>query len=239
MTNVDRADECGSRQTPRWGPKRILVLGCPGSGKTTVGLALAQDLGLPLHHLDDEFWGPGWTRLAQNRWHDRQHTLTAEPAWIIDGNHLSTVALRAARADLIVVVDGPTILCLARVVARAWRIRRGQTDLLPARIRAEAEAGGTVRATRDLGRLLRQILGFRWRELWLTIDESQSAGARPLVVVAVPGLVRARRAGIARRLRRRGITATVVRPSGLGAVIVSMSHRGSKSGSTLPEVKAS
>jgi gluconate kinase len=41
-------------------PRRILVTGCSGAGKTTVAAALAEVLGIPHHELDALFHGPGW-----------------------------------------------------------------------------------------------------------------------------------------------------------------------------------
>ena len=44
--------------------KRILVIGCPGAGKSTLSLELAELSGLPLIHLDKEYW----------KKHERPHT---------------------------------------------------------------------------------------------------------------------------------------------------------------------
>ena len=41
-------------------PRRILVTGCSGSGKTTVAAAVSQALGVPHHELDALFHGPEW-----------------------------------------------------------------------------------------------------------------------------------------------------------------------------------
>jgi len=38
---------------------RIAIVGSPGSGKSTLARQLATITGLPLVHLDMEFWRPG------------------------------------------------------------------------------------------------------------------------------------------------------------------------------------
>ena len=40
--------------------ERILVIGCPGAGKSTLSRQLGEKLGLPVIHLDRLFWKPGW-----------------------------------------------------------------------------------------------------------------------------------------------------------------------------------
>ena len=40
--------------------QRILVIGSPGAGKSTLSHQLAERTGLPLHHLDQLFWLSGW-----------------------------------------------------------------------------------------------------------------------------------------------------------------------------------
>ena len=40
--------------------QRVLVIGSPGAGKSTLSHQLAERTGLPLHHLDRMHWLPGW-----------------------------------------------------------------------------------------------------------------------------------------------------------------------------------
>jgi adenylate kinase family enzyme len=103
---------------------RVMVIGCSGAGKSTLTKPLAQRLGLPLVHLDEHFWRPGWNRLSDSEWRAKVTELIAEERWVHDGNYKSTMALRMARADLVVFLDVPRWRCLWRIFKR--RVRRQQ-----------------------------------------------------------------------------------------------------------------
>ncbi|MEU7723864.1 hypothetical protein AB0B78_01155 [Streptomyces sp. NPDC040724] len=192
--------------------ERILVLGCPGSGKSTLAGQVERACGLPLVHLDDVYWGPGWERPSASEWIRRQERMAARPRWIIDGNYLPTVPVRAARADLVVVLDTSTPRCLVRVVRRALGIRAGDLSALPAAVREGA--GDRVEATGDFPALLRKILRFRTRDFWSLLRDSGAAvGAGPDVpvfVVVQGGRRGLRLARAVRGLSRRSLTAHVL-----------------------------
>ncbi len=40
--------------------QRIAILGCSGGGKSTLARALGEALDLPVVHLDQLYWLPGW-----------------------------------------------------------------------------------------------------------------------------------------------------------------------------------
>lgn len=189
---------------------RILVLGCPGSGKSTLATVLARRTGLPLHRLDDEHWGPGWTRPDPVWWKRRQETIVSNDRWIIEGNYLPTIPIRAARAEVVVVVDTGTLRCLYRVVARAWRIRRGDLGGLPTAVAAEAARGTRVKATRDLGALLWLVLLFRFRGRWPVVDAARTNPDAGLVLAVTPSRGRDRAENVRKALRRREIEARTV-----------------------------
>jgi adenylate kinase family enzyme len=102
-------------------PRRVAVVGRAGAGKTTVALRLGEELGLPVVHLDRLAWDPGWQAVAEATFETRQAEAVASHAWVIDGGYLTTAGWpeRMRRADLVVVVEAPLLVCLARIVRRS------------------------------------------------------------------------------------------------------------------------
>ncbi|WP_210483015.1 AAA family ATPase [Microvirga antarctica] len=111
---------------------RILVIGSPGAGKSTLARRLAAALGLPLIHLDREYFGPGWTMPSKSEWRVRATELASRPAWVMDGNYASTFDIRVPRATAVVWLDVPRWACAARVLWRVLRhYGRNRPDLGP------------------------------------------------------------------------------------------------------------
>ena len=103
--------------------RRVLVIGSPGAGQSTLSHALARRAGLPLHHLDRMFWLPGWVERDRDEGRAELANVLAQDCWIIDGNYGSTLPLRIACADTVVWLDYPTALCLGRALRRWWMYR--------------------------------------------------------------------------------------------------------------------
>ena len=104
--------------------RRVLIIGSGGSGKSYLARELGPRLDLPVVHLDPLFWKPGWVETPEPQWRAIQQVLVRRPAWIIDGNHASTLDVRLPAADTVVFLDMPRWLCMTRVVTRSLRHRR-------------------------------------------------------------------------------------------------------------------
>ena len=103
--------------------RRVLVIGSPGAGKSTLATELARRTELPLIHLDQEHWQPGWIEMDKATWKARMRDLVTADRWIIDGNYGASLDIRIKRADTIILLDFPVWLCLARVVRRVRETR--------------------------------------------------------------------------------------------------------------------
>jgi adenylate kinase family enzyme len=97
---------------------RVLVIGCPGAGKTAFARKLAKTTGLPLIHLDFHHWRPGWQLPDLKVWRQQVAALAAAPAWIMDGNYSNTYDVRMPRADTVIWLDYPRRICICRVLLR-------------------------------------------------------------------------------------------------------------------------
>ena len=121
--------------------QRVLVIGIPGAGKSTFAQALAQSTGLPLIHLDKEFWRPGWVQTPRPEWRAKVAELAARDRWIMDGNYDSSLDLRLPCADTAVWFDYPMLRCLGRAMRRAvtgyGRVRSDMGEGCPERIDLE------------------------------------------------------------------------------------------------------
>jgi adenylate kinase family enzyme len=112
--------------------KRVAVIGSGGAGKSMFALELAKRLGLPVIHLDREYWRPGWEPTPEPEWEARVAEIVKSERWIIDGNFGGTMHLRLAAADTIVFLDIPRLVCAWAVITRWLRYRRrSRPDMAP------------------------------------------------------------------------------------------------------------
>ena len=121
--------------------ERVLVIGPCGAGKSTLSTQLGQRLGLPVHHLDRLHWHPGWVEGSREELIEQVAGIAATDRWLIDGNYGGTMAPRLARADTVVYLDFPILLCFWRALKRIWtwrgRSRPDMTEGCPERFDAE------------------------------------------------------------------------------------------------------
>lgn len=98
--------------------ERVLLIGPPGAGKSTLARSLGGLSGLPVSHLDHLYHRPGWVPTPRDTWLRIQEDLVQGDRWILDGNYGSTLELRLKRADLAVFLDLGRWITLFRVIRR-------------------------------------------------------------------------------------------------------------------------
>ena len=103
--------------------KKIIILGCPGSGKSTFARALRDRTGLSLYHLDMLYWNSDKTNVDKSVFLERLSEVLRQDEWIIDGNYGSTMELRLSACDTAIFLDYPTEVCLDGIRSRMGQPR--------------------------------------------------------------------------------------------------------------------
>ena len=102
---------------------RVIIIGCGGSGKSTLSRALSEKTNLPVVHLDRLFWREGWVNIPREEFNILLREELKKDKWIIDGNYASTMELRIKKCDTVVFLDYPLEVCLKGVAERRGKTR--------------------------------------------------------------------------------------------------------------------
>jgi adenylate kinase family enzyme len=110
--------------------KRVMIVGQPGGGKSWLARQMGARTGLPVFHMDQIHWMPGW---VMRPFEDRLRMATEvenSDEWVFEGGFSQSYAHRMSRADMLIVLDPPFMLRVWRVFKRTLRdYGRSRPDL--------------------------------------------------------------------------------------------------------------
>lgn len=98
--------------------RRILVIGSPGAGKSTLALRLGEQLNVPVIHLDRLHWKPGWVSTNREELREKITAATTGETWIMDGNYGGTMEMRLELCDTVIFFDLPRHTCVLNALKR-------------------------------------------------------------------------------------------------------------------------
>ncbi|MBR3954907.1 MAG: adenylate kinase [Clostridia bacterium] len=102
---------------------KVIVIGCPGSGKSTFSRVLHVLTSLPLYHLDLLKWNSDKTTVSKEVFLERLQNVLVLDKWIIDGNYGSTIELRLKECDTVFFLDYSVEVCIDGIKQRQGKPR--------------------------------------------------------------------------------------------------------------------
>lgn len=99
--------------------KKIVIIGCPASGKTTLANYLGNLLNIPIFYLDKIFWIQKGG-IKQESFIKQQEEIMKREEWIIDGDFIKSKSfhMRLDNADTIIFLKYSKIIIYLRLLKR-------------------------------------------------------------------------------------------------------------------------
>ena len=103
--------------------RKVIVIGCPGAGKSTFARKLRDATNLPLYYLDMLWHKEDKTNISREEFDTKLNDILEKDKWIIDGNYLRTLEMRLKECDTVFLLDYSLEVCLAGAKSRIGKKR--------------------------------------------------------------------------------------------------------------------
>jgi adenylate kinase family enzyme len=104
--------------------QKIIVLGCPGGGKSVFSKRLHDVSGLPLIHMDNLWWKPDRSHISREEFDRKLEEILQGDKWILDGDYSRTYEVRFQACDTVFFLDYGFEECLSGIKERVGKERR-------------------------------------------------------------------------------------------------------------------
>ena len=110
-------------------PRRIIIVGTTGSGKTTLARQLAAIWHVP--HAEQDAWNhlPAWQEAPLEQFRAQVDAFTSQPTWVMDGNYSKAQDIGWARADTLIWLDYPAGVVFWQLLRRTLRRMSSRQEL--------------------------------------------------------------------------------------------------------------
>lgn len=103
--------------------EKVIIIGCPGAGKSTFARKLKEKTGLPLFYLDMIWHKEDGTNISRDEFDGKIKEIMKKEQWILDGNYIRTLEMRLKECDTVFLLDYPLELCLEGACSRIGKER--------------------------------------------------------------------------------------------------------------------
>lgn len=152
--------------------QRIIIIGSCGAGKSTLAIKLAQNLNLPLVHLDKLRFIGNWQERPREEFDKLLLAELEKPCWIIDGNYNRTIPLRMLHCDTVIFLDFPRLVCMWGVMKRVIKYH-GET---------RPDMGGECRERFD-PEFMKYVWGFRKKHRKRYLEMLANAADKKVIIL--------------------------------------------------------
>ena len=103
--------------------KKVIIIGCPGAGKSYFAKKLHSMTGIPLYHLDMIWHKTDKTHISREEFDETLKRIFREDVWIMDGNYSRTMETRMQACDTIIFFDVAYETCMQGIREREGKKR--------------------------------------------------------------------------------------------------------------------